>query len=216
VHGVDPLFFYTPLPREEILQFSDRRRNRRKRLALVSALDRFALLVVGEFERSAHFLSACDSPRLGLRRCARGSGHARTHASAPRTVRINRPCDVVVSAHVSPMDLKPAFLAVIAASVFNRSRVDRASRSSRVTVRTSPASSWSSNRRSCARSVFAPLALSAPKTKTHAALGRGELAAAGRRAGLIQHRCPLRRRLRQVNCVYLIVAAMMPHGARPR
>jgi hypothetical protein len=32
--------------------------------------------------------------------------------------------------------LKPAFLAVIAASVFNRSRVDRASRSSRVTVRT--------------------------------------------------------------------------------
>jgi hypothetical protein len=42
------------------------------------------------------------------------------------TVSIKRPCDVVVSAHVSPTDLKPAFLAVIAASVFNRSRVDRA------------------------------------------------------------------------------------------
>src|SRR6202040_717597 len=72
----------------------------------------------------------------------------------------SRPCDVVVSAHVSPRDLKPAFLAVIAASVFNRSRVDRARRSSLVTVSTSPASSTSSNRRSCARSVFAPLATS--------------------------------------------------------
>jgi len=36
-----------------------------------------------------------------------------------------------------------ASLAVIAASVFNRPRVDRASRSSRVTVSTSPAASWS-------------------------------------------------------------------------
>jgi hypothetical protein len=41
---------------------------------------------------------------------------------------------MVVSAHVSPRDLKPAFLPVIAASVFNRSRMDRASRSSLVTV----------------------------------------------------------------------------------
>jgi hypothetical protein len=38
------------------------------------------------------------------------------------------------------MDLNPAFLAVIAARVFNRSRVDRARRSSLVTVSTSPAS----------------------------------------------------------------------------
>jgi hypothetical protein len=43
-----------------------------------------------------------------------------------------------VSAHVSPRDRNPAFLPVIAARVFNRSRVDRASRSSRVTVTTSP------------------------------------------------------------------------------
>ena len=69
------------------------------------------------------------------------TAHSASSASPPRTVSIKRPCDVVVSAHVSPRDLKPAFLAVIAASVFNRSRVDRASRSSRVTVSTSPASS---------------------------------------------------------------------------
>jgi hypothetical protein len=48
---------------------------------------------------------------------------------------MSRPCAVVVSAHVSPSERKPAFLPVIAASVFNRSRVDRASRSSRVTIR---------------------------------------------------------------------------------
>ena len=38
--------------------------------------------------------------------------------------------------------------------VFSRSRVDRPSRSSRVTITTSPPSSWSSKRRSCARSVW--------------------------------------------------------------
>jgi hypothetical protein len=48
------------------------------------------------------------------------------------------PCDVVVSAHASPKDRrKPALRSVIAASVFNRSRVDRASRSRRVTISTS-------------------------------------------------------------------------------
>jgi hypothetical protein len=45
-------------------------------------------------------------------------------------VSIKRPCAVVVSAHASPSERKPAFLPVIAASVFNRSRVDRARRSS--------------------------------------------------------------------------------------
>src|SRR5580704_13956415 len=55
-------------------------------------------------------------------------------ARPPSTVNIKRPCDVVVSAHASPSERKPAFLPVIAASVFNRSRVDRASRSSRVTI----------------------------------------------------------------------------------
>jgi hypothetical protein len=49
---------------------------------------------------------------------------------------------------------------VIAASVFKRSRVDRASRSSRVTINTSPAASVAIAFRSCARSVLAPLATS--------------------------------------------------------
>ena len=43
---------------------------------------------------------------------------------------------MVVSAHVSPSDRKPAFLPVMVARTFNRSRVDRASRSSRVTIST--------------------------------------------------------------------------------
>jgi hypothetical protein len=58
----------------------------------------------------------------------------RNSASPPSTVSIRRPCAVVVSDHASPSERKPAFLAVIAASVFNRSRVNRASRSSRVTI----------------------------------------------------------------------------------
>src|SRR5256885_1212351 len=41
-------------------------------------------------------------------------------------VNIKRPCAVVVFAHVSCKERKPAPLPVIAASVFNRSRVDRA------------------------------------------------------------------------------------------
>ena len=116
---------------------------------------------------------------------------------------INRPCDVVVSAHVSPRDLKPAFLAAIAASAFNRSRVDRASRSSRVTITTvASVGLVSSKRRSSARSGLAPLAiglrsgiLGAPARATQAAspllfgllmdrMGIGVLAiSAGRRAG---------------------------------
>src|SRR5215468_6547537 len=39
-----------------------------------------------------------------------------------------------VSAQASPRDRKPAFLPVMAASVFSKSRVDRASRSNRVTT----------------------------------------------------------------------------------
>ena len=64
-----------------------------------------------------------------------------------------------VAAHASLSERKPAFLPVIAASVFNRSRADRASRSSRVTISTSPASSWSSALRRWARSALAPLAV---------------------------------------------------------
>src|SRR5208283_2462298 len=43
-------------------------------------------------------------------------------ASPASTVSISRPCDVVVSAHASPSDLKPAFLPVMVARMFNRSR----------------------------------------------------------------------------------------------
>ncbi len=54
-------------------------------------------------------------------------------ARPPSTVSIRRPWGVVVSAHVSPSERKPACLPVIAARVLRRSRVERASRSSRVT-----------------------------------------------------------------------------------
>jgi hypothetical protein len=46
------------------------------------------------------------------------------------------------------LDQRSAFFSVIAASVFNRSRVDRASRSSRVTITTSPAAISERRRRS--------------------------------------------------------------------
>jgi len=63
-------------------------------------------------------------------------GSRSNSASPPRKVSINRPCAVVVSAHASPSERKPAFFAVIAPRVFNKSGVERASRSSRVTVNT--------------------------------------------------------------------------------
>ena len=53
---------------------------------------------------------------------------------------------VVVSAHVSASERNPALRSVIAARVLSRSRVDRARRSSRVTISTSPAASWASRR----------------------------------------------------------------------
>src|ERR1019366_7061457 len=59
-------------------------------------------------------------------------------ASPPSTASIKRPCAVVLSAHVSPRDRNPAFFAVIAATVFKRSRVDRASLSRRVTSAQTP------------------------------------------------------------------------------
>jgi len=100
------------------------------------------LLVRGELRRSAHFLSA----RHGSRPAFTG---ARTDQI---TLELHQPAEngqhqspvrcrgVGPWAHVSPRDLKPAFLAVISARVFNRSRVDRASRSNRVTASTSPVS----------------------------------------------------------------------------
>jgi hypothetical protein len=53
-------------------------------------------------------------------------------------------------------------------------------------------------------------ALVRPEDEDAFGMRRGELAAARRRAGLVQHRRPLRRRLGQVNCVYLVMAALMP------
>ncbi len=71
-------------------------------------------------------------------------------ASPPNTVSISLPCGVVVSAQVSFRELKPALRSPTAASTLSRSRVERASRSSRVTISTSP---WSSRLRSLASSA---------------------------------------------------------------
>jgi hypothetical protein len=97
-------------------------------VAVVAALDRLAYLVIGEFEFRPHF----HALRLGAFRPSpvRARINSRSNsASPPSTVNIRRPCAVVVSAHVSPRDLNPAFFAAIAATVLRRSRVDRASRS---------------------------------------------------------------------------------------
>ena len=73
---------------------------------------------------------------------------------------LTRAADRGVSAHASLRERKPAPLPVIVASVFKRSRVERASRSRRVAISTSPLASWSRARRNWTRSVFAPLAVS--------------------------------------------------------
>jgi hypothetical protein len=89
---------------------------------------------------------------------------SRSNSARPaRTVSIRRPCALVVSAHVSRNDRKPAPLPPIAARVLRRSRIDLASRSSRVTRRTSPSLRASSARFSPARSVRAPLTFSRTK-----------------------------------------------------
>jgi hypothetical protein len=80
----------------------------------------------GELGLSAHL----HSPRPGAIPafgCPRAISSRSNSANPPRTVSINRPCAVVVSAHVSPRDRNPALRSVIAARVLSRSRVDRAS-----------------------------------------------------------------------------------------
>lgn len=62
----------------------------------------------------------------------------------------------VVSAQGSARERKPASAASSRSAMSRRSRVDRARRSSRVIVTTSPARSWSNNAASCGRSRFAP------------------------------------------------------------
>jgi hypothetical protein len=83
-------------------------------------------------------------------------------AKPPRMVSIKRPCAVVVSAHVSRSDLKPAPFSATAPSVLRRSLVDLAKRSSLVTTRTSPLSSPAISRASCLRSARAPDRLDRP------------------------------------------------------
>jgi hypothetical protein len=72
-------------------------------------------------------------------------------ASPSRTVSISRPCRCCGVDPCMARDRTPAFLLVISASVFNRSRVDRANRSRRVTTSTSPVPSVVSALRSCPR-----------------------------------------------------------------
>ena len=95
------------------------------------------LLVRGELRLAADAFAV----RLGVRPALAGAGAdklALELGEASEDGQHQRPCAVVVSAHASPSDRKPAFFSVIAASVFNRSRVERARRSSRVTITTSP------------------------------------------------------------------------------
>jgi hypothetical protein len=81
-------------------------------------------------------------------------------AKPPRTVSINLPCGVAVSAHGSLRDRKPAPRSETLASTFKRSLVLLASRSSLATIRMSPLSSAARTRARAARSVFAPLCFS--------------------------------------------------------
>jgi len=82
-------------------------------------------------------------------------------ASPPSTVSISLPCAVVVSAHASASDLKPAPAFATASSTLSRSRVERASRSSRVTSNTSPAPRAPMAFARAFLSVTAPLTFSA-------------------------------------------------------
>src|SRR6476619_6537294 len=77
-------------------------------------------------------------------------------ASPPRTVSINRPCGVVVSAQGSPSDLKLAPASPIVARVLSKSLVERAKRSSFVTSTTSLGSREARHRDNAALSVLVP------------------------------------------------------------
>jgi hypothetical protein len=101
--------------------------NLRKRLlAMITPQERLALLVIGELRLLRPILTPS-----ALARSRPSSVRARINsrsnsARPPSTVSISRPCAVVVSAHVSCSERKPAPLPVIDASVFKRSRVERA------------------------------------------------------------------------------------------
>src|SRR5262249_33833140 len=71
-------------------------------------------------------------------------------------VTISLPCCVVVSAHVSLSERKPAPRWPTSSSTLSRSRVERARRSRRTTINTSPGSSRRMIFASSGRSVLAP------------------------------------------------------------
>jgi hypothetical protein len=127
-------------------------------LAARTSLD----IVLRKVEEERLASQSVDAKMAELRARIRSRSNS---ASPPSTVSISRPCAVVVSAQASPKERNPALLPVIAASVFSRSRVDRASRSSRVTISTSPASSAAMAFQSCARSKrFRPASIQRTST----------------------------------------------------
>jgi len=96
---------------------------------------------------------------------------------AVRTVSISLPWGVVVSAQASLRLRKPASCSPTVAKTFNKSRVDRAKRSRRVTISTSPGSSRLISLASSARSVFAPETFSLNTLATPAAINSATCAA---------------------------------------
>jgi hypothetical protein len=128
-------------------------------LAGIHPPQRFPPLMSGHLERATE----PHPRRLRALTALAGAGRISSRSNSarqPSTVSISRPCGVVVSAHVSLSDRKPAQLSVTAARTLSRSRVDRASLSSRVTTRTSPGSSRLRTLASSARSPRAQLAFS--------------------------------------------------------
>lgn len=124
------------------------------RLASLKTLKGFAPLVRVELRRPSELDAASLSP---LTTPVRALVSSRSNsANPPKTVSMSRPCGVVVSAQVSPIDRKPAPLSAIVARMLSRSRVERARRSRRATMTTSPVSSEARSRASPLRSERAP------------------------------------------------------------
>jgi hypothetical protein len=83
-----------------------------------------------------------------------------TSASPPSTAIIKRPVLVAVSAHGSASDRNCPPASTICLTMANRSKVERASRSMRVTVTTSPGPRAFKSFNSSRRSAFAPVTFS--------------------------------------------------------
>ena len=119
--------------------------------------------VLGAQLASASFRTLCCAhgrPSLVLARIRCLSNSARP----PKTVSINRPCGVVVSAQASPNDLERAPASAIAARVLSKSLVERASLSNLQTTSVSPLPS--------PPIAFDPLTTSSPQPVEHLGFGR--------------------------------------------